>query len=96
MNKTMDVKTIKLALPKGSLQQSTLNLLEKAGYKFTVGSRQYYADCNDPEIEALLIRPQEMPRYVADGVFDGFLAKPIDASHLAHLVNSLCYDAALQ
>ena len=70
MNKTMDVKTIKLALPKGSLQQSTLNLLEKAGYKFTVGSRQYYADCNDPEIEALLIRPQEMPRYVADGVFD--------------------------
>lgn len=66
----MKEKIVKFALPKGSLQQSTLDLMERAGFKFKIGSRAYQAECNDPEIKALLIRPQEMPRYVADGVFD--------------------------
>ncbi len=66
----MTEHTIKIAIPKGSLQKTTLLLMEKAGFKFNIGSRAYQAECNDPEIEALLIRPQEMPRYVEDGVFD--------------------------
>ncbi|MCD6384715.1 ATP phosphoribosyltransferase [Candidatus Sumerlaeota bacterium] len=63
-------KFIRLALPKGSLQQATISLMEKAGFHFKIGTRAYQAECNDPEIKAVLIRPQEMPRYVAQGVFD--------------------------
>lgn len=63
-------KFIRLALPKGSLQQATITLMEKAGFYFKIGTRAYHAECNDPEIKATLIRPQEMPRYVAQGVFD--------------------------
>ncbi len=70
MKKRDDGKVIKFALPKGSLQQATLNLMEKAGFVFKVGAREYSAECDDPEISAVLIRPQETPRYVAEGVFD--------------------------
>lgn len=61
---------LRLGLPKGSLQNATLELFKKAGYNFTVGSRNYRATCDDPEIEALLIRAQEMARYIQEGVFD--------------------------
>lgn len=70
MKKRDDGKVIKFALPKGSLQQATLSLMEKAGFVFKVGAREYTAECDDPEISAVLIRPQETPRYVAEGVFD--------------------------
>jgi ATP phosphoribosyltransferase len=61
---------LKLGLPKGSLQESTLELFAHAGFHFAVGPRNYRAVCEDPEIEALLIRAQEMATYVEDGVFD--------------------------
>ncbi|MBI5740401.1 MAG: ATP phosphoribosyltransferase [Nitrospirae bacterium] len=64
---------LRLGLPKGSLQESTLKLFRKAGYTISVDSRSYYPAVDDPEIEALLIRAQEMARYVDDGVLDAGL-----------------------
>ena len=61
---------IKLALPKGSLQDLTLDLFHKAGFNFVISSRSYVPSVDDDEIDALLIRPQEIPRYVEDGVLD--------------------------
>jgi ATP phosphoribosyltransferase len=66
----MDKKVLKLGLPKGSLQESTLKLMKKAGYNISVSSRSYYPSINDPEIEPMLIRAQEMARYVQDGILD--------------------------
>ncbi len=66
-------KILRLGLPKGSLQESTLKLFKKAGYNVSVGSRSYYPDFDDLEIEAMLIRAQEMAKYVDDGVLDAGL-----------------------
>lgn len=63
-------KILKLGLPKGSLQESTLKLFKKAGYNISVDARSYYPVFDDAEIEAMLIRAQEMARYVDDGVLD--------------------------
>jgi ATP phosphoribosyltransferase len=68
-DKTMST-TLKLGLPKGSLQESTLKLFRKAGYHITLSSRSYYPTFDDPEIEALLIRAQELARYVGAGILD--------------------------
>ncbi len=59
-----------LALPKGSLEQSTFDLLGKAGWKVSSGSRSYYPYIDDEEISCVLLRPQEMPRYVQMGKLD--------------------------
>jgi len=61
---------LRLGLPKGSLQESTLKLFRKAGYHIAISSRSYYPSFDDPEIEAMLIRAQEMARYVEDGILD--------------------------
>lgn len=66
-------KVLKLGLPKGSLQESTLKLFKKAGYNVSVGARSYYPDFDDIEIQAMLIRAQEMAKYVDDGVLDAGL-----------------------
>ena len=63
-------KTLRLGLPKGSLQASTLKLFAKAGYKFSVSERSYYPTSDDPEIELMLIRAQEMAGYVENGIID--------------------------
>jgi len=63
-------KKLRLGLPKGSLQESTLKLFRKAGYHITVSGRSYYPVFDDPEIEAMLIRAQEMARYVENGILD--------------------------
>ena len=63
-------KILKLGLPKGSLQESTLKLFKKAGYSVSLDARSYYPVFDDTEVEALLIRAQEMARYVDDGVLD--------------------------
>src|SRR5512136_1022307 len=60
----------KLALPKGSLQASTVRLFERAGYHISVSERSYYPAVDDREIEAMLIRAQEVSRYVDQGVLD--------------------------
>lgn len=63
-------KKLKLGLPKGSLQESTISIFEKAGYRIRVDERSYFPSIDDPEIECMLIRAQEMARYVQDGVID--------------------------
>lgn len=61
---------LKLGLPKGSLQEATLRLFKKAGYHITVSSRSYYPVFDDEDITSMLIRAQEMARYVGDGYLD--------------------------
>jgi len=66
-------KVLRLGIPKGSLQESTLKIFKKAGYNISVRSRSYYPAIDDPEIECMLIRAQEMARYVQDGILDAGL-----------------------
>jgi ATP phosphoribosyltransferase len=65
--------TLKLGIPAGSLQEATAELFRRAGYKITFNSRSYYPTIDDEEIDCLLIRAQEMARYVEDGVLDAGL-----------------------
>ena len=66
----MSEQVLKLGIPAGSLQEATGELFRKAGYKITFTSRSYYPSIDDPEIQCMLIRAQEMPRYVQDGSLD--------------------------
>jgi len=66
----MSEKRLKLGIPAGSLQDATAQLFRKAGYNITFTSRSYYPTIDDPEIECLLIRAQEMARYVENGILD--------------------------
>ncbi|OGG43407.1 MAG: ATP phosphoribosyltransferase [Candidatus Handelsmanbacteria bacterium RIFCSPLOWO2_12_FULL_64_10] len=68
------MKRLKIGLPSGSLQEATLKLFAKAGYRITVSPRSYIPDIDDPELEGVLIRPQEIPRYVEREVLDVGLA----------------------
>ena len=65
--------TLKLGIPAGSLQEATAELFRRAGYRISFSSRSYYPTIDDDEIECLLIRAQEMARYVQDGVLDAGL-----------------------
>ncbi|MGE3841878.1 MAG: ATP phosphoribosyltransferase [Vicinamibacterales bacterium] len=64
---------LRLGLPKGSLQDATIQLFARAGFNIYVNSRSYFPTIDDPEIECMLIRAQEMARYVKDGVLDAGL-----------------------
>jgi len=76
--------TLRLGLPKGSLQDATVQLLARAGFNVYVSSRSYYPTIDDPEIECLLIRAQEMARYVSDGILDaGLTGRDWIAEHAA-------------
>jgi ATP phosphoribosyltransferase len=90
---------LKLGIPKGSLQEATIQLFARAGYSIYANPRSYFPTIDDPEIECMLIRAQEMARYVADGVLDAGLTGldwiaeheaavggPIDLVRLADLV----------
>lgn len=75
---------LKLGLPKGSLQDATLQLFGRAGFEIRVNSRSYVPTIDDPEIECLLVRAQEMSRYVAAGVLDaGLTGQDWIAEHAA-------------
>ncbi len=65
---------LRLGLPKGSLQKGTFDMLARAGYQCSVGSRSYYPTMDDPQIEPVLMRAQEIPRYVAAGALDAGLS----------------------
>lgn len=64
---------LKLGIPKGSLEQATIELFRRAGFAITTTARSYFPAIDDPEIECMLIRAQEMARYVEDGVLDAGL-----------------------
>ena len=63
-------RVLRIGIPKGSLQEATLSLFKRAGFTFSVSSRSYYPSVDDPELEPTLLRAQEIPRYVAEGVLD--------------------------
>ncbi|HLJ45994.1 MAG TPA: ATP phosphoribosyltransferase [Bryobacteraceae bacterium] len=69
----MSAPKLKLGIPKGSLENATIDLFRRAGFNITTSSRSYFPAIDDPEIECMLIRAQEMARYVEDGVLDAGL-----------------------
>ncbi len=87
---------LKLGIPKGSLEDATISLFERAGWKIRKHHRNYFPDINDPEISASLCRVQEIGNYVVDGVLDAGLAgldwlKETDAYHKLIKVSDLVY-----
>src|SRR5437773_2841075 len=64
---------LKLGIPKGSLENATIDLFRRAGFIITTSTRSYFPSIDDPEIECMLIRAQEMARYVEDGILDAGL-----------------------
>ena len=84
---------LKLGIPKGSLQEATLDLFARAGWRITLGARSYVPSIDDPEIECLLVRAQEMARYVETGALvagitgrDWVLETGADVTELAEFV----------
>jgi ATP phosphoribosyltransferase len=67
------VNKLKLGIPKGSLENATIDLFRRAGYNITTSTRSYFPSIDDPDIECMLIRAQEMARYVNAGVLDAGL-----------------------
>ena len=83
---------LRLGIPKGSLQETTQKLFIRAGYDLRISGRSYYPAIDDPEIECILIRPQEMSRYVGQGILDcaitgldWILENDIDVAEIADL-----------
>ena len=78
------MSTLKLGIPKGSLQDATIQLFARAGFNIYASARSYFPAIDDPEIDCMLIRAQEMARYVADGVLDaGLTGQDWIAEHAA-------------
>jgi ATP phosphoribosyltransferase len=65
-----DEPRLRIGIPKGSLQDTTQTLFQRAGFDLRISGRSYYPDIDDPELQCILIRPQEMSRYVGQGVLD--------------------------
>ena len=65
-----ETRQLRLGIPKGSLQETTHKLFVRAGYDLRISGRSYYPDIDDAGIQCILIRPQEMARYVGQGVLD--------------------------
>jgi ATP phosphoribosyltransferase len=85
---------LKVGIPKGSLETSTVDLFKKAGWRITYDSRSYFPDIDDSEISCLLVRAQEMSRYVEDGTLDlGLTGKDwiIENESDVHVVQDLIY-----
>jgi ATP phosphoribosyltransferase len=66
----VESKRLRLAIPNGNLQQATVDLFNKAGFNLRVDGRSYHPSIDDSEVECMLVRPQEQPRYVRDGLLD--------------------------
>jgi ATP phosphoribosyltransferase len=98
MEDRTEMGILKLALPKGSLEASTIEILGKAGWKVTASARSYYPQIDDGEISCILLRPQEMPRYVERGKIDaGICGKDwvIENGADVHVVADLVYSKNL-
>ncbi|MCL2218671.1 MAG: ATP phosphoribosyltransferase [Chitinispirillia bacterium] len=88
---------LSLGMPKGSLEESTFALFNKAGIHITRGSRSYYPSCDDAELDLIVMRPQEIPRYIEQGIIDaGITGQDWVAENNADLVEvtELCYSKA--
>ena len=71
--KLSEAKKLKLGIPKGSLQDATIALFERAGWRIFANGRSYFPSIDDTEIECMLVRAQEMARYVEHGALDAGL-----------------------
>jgi ATP phosphoribosyltransferase len=88
------MSVLKLGIPKGSLQESTVELFARAGWRLAVNSRNYFPSIDDPEVECMLVRAQEMARYVGSGALDaGITGKDwiLETSGEVHEVAELVY-----
>jgi ATP phosphoribosyltransferase len=70
MREERPVERLKIGLPKGSLQEATVRLFERAGFRVAMSERSYAPSIDDPELEPMLLRAQEMSRYVEQGILD--------------------------
>jgi ATP phosphoribosyltransferase len=74
----MSERVLRLAIPNGNLQQATVDLFSRAGYNMSVQPRSYFPTMDDPDVSCMLVRPQEQPRYVQDGLIDlGFSGRDL-------------------
>ena len=64
------MSVLKVGIPKGSLEKATIELFEKSGWKIRMMSRNYFPEIDDPELSVSICRPQEMSRYIEDGMLD--------------------------
>ena len=90
-------RELRLGLPKGSLQEATFALFRKAGFDFSVPSRSYHVSSDDREIRGVLIRAQEIARYVGEGVLDAGLTGMdwiLETKADVHIVMDLVYAKA--
>jgi len=86
--------TLKLGLPKGSLEHATIDLFRRAGFLITVAERSYFPAIDDPDIECMLVRAQEMARYIEDGALDCGLTGHdwvVENEAKVHAVSDLVY-----
>lgn len=95
MNQVEKSNNLRLGIPKGSLQEATLRMMRRAGWEISVNERSYYPAVNDDELSITLLRAQEIPRYVADGVldagitgFDNVVESDVDVHEVAELIYS--------
>jgi ATP phosphoribosyltransferase len=93
------VRQLKLGIPKGSLQESTLKLFQQSGWKISLSDRNYFPEINDPCINCSICRAQEMSRYVENGTFDvGLTGRDwiMENDSNVHVVTDLIYSKASQ
>ena len=86
--------TLKLGLPKGSLEHATIELFRRAGFLITVAERSYFPAIDDPDIECMMVRAQEMARYIEDGALDCGLTGHdwvVESEAQVHTVSDLVY-----
>lgn len=95
MSQETKSNNLRLGIPKGSLQEATLRMMRRAGWEISVGERSYFPVVNDDELNIILLRAQEIPRYVADGVldagitgFDNVVESDVDVHEVAELIYS--------
>ncbi|SMC18144.1 ATP phosphoribosyltransferase (homohexameric) [Desulfacinum hydrothermale DSM 13146] len=93
------MKQLILGIPKGSLQEATIALFKKSGWKISLSNRNYFPEINDPEIQCSICRAQEMSRYVENGTFDvGLTGKDwiMENDSDVHVVADLIYSKVSQ
>ena len=95
MSQEKKSNNLRLGIPKGSLQEATLRMMRRAGWDISVSERSYFPAVNDDELSIILLRAQEIPRYVADGVldagitgFDNVVESDVDVHEVAELIYS--------
>jgi ATP phosphoribosyltransferase len=95
VNQVENSNNLRLGIPKGSLQEATLRMMRLAGWQINVSERSYFPAVNDDELTIILLRAQEIPRYVADGVldcgitgYDNVVENGVDVHEVAELIYS--------